>query len=819
MANKVSGLSYVLNMTTAPFVGGLKTATGAINGFVGKLGGASSAILKLTGVGAAIGAIAGGAGFGLLINSQLQVIDNNAKLADRLGVTTQALSGLQHAGDLAGVSAEGLTTGLEFMLKNVAKASEGGNELSQSFKDIGLDAARLINTKPEDAFLEIANALKAIDNPAKRALAATQIFGKSGQQLLPLMMSGAEGIRAVAAEADALGLSFSRVDAAKVEEANDAVSRMKSAFAGVFRTIAIAIAPALQGAADRVTGFGKTLVAGVKTWAPAFFGFAGQVYGVISSVFSRIYGFVVPIVSATVNFVTAVWPSIVAVIQTTGARIWQFISQLWNTVYGYTAGILTAIGSNIAANWQGYLASIVTVSNAILGAIGQLAAGAMDIVAGLWTGVATIWNWGTSLITGSTDQAQQSTTASFDSMGQTVQSWGEAIGQVMTVASYAIGHWRDVVEIAGINVAYYLVRTGNQIEYVITKVLPAVYDWGISNVKDFARYTGTVFSNLGSNIVSIMKNLPGLIKGTVKWGDVWKPLSDGFESTAKELAIPDRVVGDLETTLDATGTKLGDKYLGGLFDAMNAQDKRAAKTSKGIADTINTGLAAIKSPKLTVDVPTIPDIKAPSLPKMPVMKVDADTSALDDLTKKATEAKTALTAVFSNTAESQKLRYEAQFQAQQDKIVAPKVMAQHPTPTPANPMASMMNGAKSWWSSIAAPDTTFGKSLSNAKETFANLKLPTMPTVAPITVATAPAVSVASPTVSISPVAPEAPTAAEPQAQPLPQKAQASMRESADVIGLLKKLVDLASKGNQSLVDIANKAVNGNEIELAAMRF
>src|SRR5207247_2365101 len=104
----------------------------------------------------------------------------------------------------------------------------------------------------------IADKISKIENPAERATAAMQIFGKSGQQLLPLMMSGAEGLAAAQKEAEKLGLTYNRVDAAKVEAANDSMTRMKAVVTGVGNQLAIQLAPFIDAAATKLTALASS---------------------------------------------------------------------------------------------------------------------------------------------------------------------------------------------------------------------------------------------------------------------------------------------------------------------------------------------------------------------------------------------------------------------------------------------------------------------------------------------------------------------------------------------------------------------------------
>lgn len=281
MAGAIANLSVKLSANINAFSSGMQKAIKPLKEF-------GSQVLSLGGmvnpmVGAFAG-LAGAAGVGALVKGQMDAIDSTAKLSDRLGISTEALTGLEHAAGLSGVSTETLTGGLEKMLNTLSDAATNGGAAANTLNKMGLDATKLANMAPDQAFSAIADGLIGIQNPAARASAAMDIFGKAGQSLLPLMLSGSEGIKQAQEEAAKLGLTFSRVDAAKVELANDAISKMGDVATGIGRTLAVQFAPYITAAADAFVGLAtsgegmgakvvlvfKTVLSAIATFADYF---------------------------------------------------------------------------------------------------------------------------------------------------------------------------------------------------------------------------------------------------------------------------------------------------------------------------------------------------------------------------------------------------------------------------------------------------------------------------------------------------------------------------------------------------------------------
>lgn len=221
--------------TVSQFRTGITTAIGAV-GKIGALMGGISA-----------------AGIAFYIKRQGDAVDATAKLADRVNATTEGLVGLQHAAEINGASVESLNKGMEFMTKSLGEAATGVGEARYGLEALGLELSDLNGLKADEQFIRIAAAMSKLESAEQRAFAATKLFGRGGLALVNTLMQGERGLRAMREEADRLGLTFSRVDAAKVEQANDAMTRMGNVLQGIGRTLAIELAPLIEAAADSFT--------------------------------------------------------------------------------------------------------------------------------------------------------------------------------------------------------------------------------------------------------------------------------------------------------------------------------------------------------------------------------------------------------------------------------------------------------------------------------------------------------------------------------------------------------------------------------------
>jgi plasmid maintenance system antidote protein VapI len=251
----VKYMNVVLGMNTGKFQKGTQSAVSSLGSLKSAIGVTSGAIGALAGV---IGGAAAFLTIKALTQDSMEAIDSTAKLADRLGTSTEALLGLQHAADLSGTSADSLQSALEKMSVNLSKAKGGAAGAKDAFEQLGLNVDDLASGDPIEAVKQIADGINALPSASDRAAASMEIFGKQGIGLLSTLAEGSEGIAEMTAETVKLGLSYSRVDAAQVEAANDAISRAGKLVTGLGNQLAIQLSPYIEVAANKLTEFATT---------------------------------------------------------------------------------------------------------------------------------------------------------------------------------------------------------------------------------------------------------------------------------------------------------------------------------------------------------------------------------------------------------------------------------------------------------------------------------------------------------------------------------------------------------------------------------
>ncbi|WP_428485948.1 phage tail tape measure protein [Rhodopila sp.] len=117
--------------------------------------------------------------------------------AQKIGVTAGQFAGLSWAAKENAVSTETMTSSLEKLNKTVGGAVAGkAKDAAALFHHLGIQMkdAQGHTRSTADLLPQLADAFAKTRDPAMRALMATTLFGKAGQELLPMLMKGREAL-------------------------------------------------------------------------------------------------------------------------------------------------------------------------------------------------------------------------------------------------------------------------------------------------------------------------------------------------------------------------------------------------------------------------------------------------------------------------------------------------------------------------------------------------------------------------------------------------------------------------------------------------
>lgn len=310
--SNVATLNIAINASTGGVARGLDDTTRRITQF-GRVGQAAGAGLRSMAVqiGSAVAAFASLRAIVDRFVNSAQRLDEVRKQAIRLETTTEALSGLQYAANLAGVDAAKLQVAMEKAADGIAEAVAEGGTAAEVFSRIGLDVAQLAQLSPDQQFLRIAEAIQQIGNQSERIRTVRDIFGRAGTELLPLFADGAQNIRDLTAEAQRFGDAVGGTAAAAAENMNDAFTRSWANVSRITDEITGRLAPSIQALVEgmgRVDASGQSFQGSLQLISDTMKGVGAMVVtvgGLISGIFQTVAGVIEAIIATALKGVAA----------------------------------------------------------------------------------------------------------------------------------------------------------------------------------------------------------------------------------------------------------------------------------------------------------------------------------------------------------------------------------------------------------------------------------------------------------------------------------------------------------------------------------
>lgn len=212
---------------------------------LGKLQQSATALSSVLG-GIAAGGFVGS--LGAMVRSTVNLADELNKLSQRTGITVESLSAIQNAAELADVTTEEFTTGIRKLNLALIEAQDNTSKTAQIFKALGVDTTK----GAEVALRGISEAFNKLPDGATKAAVATEIFGRAGEKLIPLLNGGSAALDQARAAAERYGTLISGKLAADAEAFNDNLTKLgqSSRFLGV--SFANTLLPGLVSISDNL---------------------------------------------------------------------------------------------------------------------------------------------------------------------------------------------------------------------------------------------------------------------------------------------------------------------------------------------------------------------------------------------------------------------------------------------------------------------------------------------------------------------------------------------------------------------------------------
>lgn len=174
--------------------------------------------------------------------------DNIITLSMQTGQSTQQLQEFAYASELIDVSVDTLQGSLTKLTNNMQDTMNGTGNAKASFEALGVSVTNADGSmrSANDVFYETIDALGQVKNETERDAMSMDIFGRSAQDLNPLIIQGSQTLKAYADEAHNVGYVLDDEALSALGAVDDAYQRLQNTQEGVKNQLSAEFAPYLE---------------------------------------------------------------------------------------------------------------------------------------------------------------------------------------------------------------------------------------------------------------------------------------------------------------------------------------------------------------------------------------------------------------------------------------------------------------------------------------------------------------------------------------------------------------------------------------------
>lgn len=180
--------------------------------------------------------VAAGVGFTALVNKTAQAGDRIDKMSQKLGLSRQGFQELDYVLDQNGMSIDSLGMGMKSLAQQMYGVQTKAKGSSELFKELGLDAS-VAGESQEEAFKKVVSAFQGMEEGPRKAVLAQKMFGRNGQEMLPMLNASQGSIEALTDKYNKLGSAMSDEAVTNSVDFIDTLATLKASMKGFFQSL------------------------------------------------------------------------------------------------------------------------------------------------------------------------------------------------------------------------------------------------------------------------------------------------------------------------------------------------------------------------------------------------------------------------------------------------------------------------------------------------------------------------------------------------------------------------------------------------------
>lgn len=160
--------------------------------------------------------------------ASLDFANNIGEMSDKVGITTKSLQELRFAASQNGSSIEEMDAALVKFNQIVGDAASGSEEANKTFNLLGISVRNSSGEvrSLDDLLLEASDSISQFGSNSEKAALLTDLFGRAGGKLIPVLGSGSDAVRSFGIEAEKAGIIINDKAIASAKAFDDMMDKL-----------------------------------------------------------------------------------------------------------------------------------------------------------------------------------------------------------------------------------------------------------------------------------------------------------------------------------------------------------------------------------------------------------------------------------------------------------------------------------------------------------------------------------------------------------------------------------------------------------------
>lgn len=200
------------------------------------------------------GAAAAGTALVGFASKSAATADHVDKMSQKIGISRQAYQELDFICSQSGTSVDNLQAGMKSLTSAMDGAKSGTAANVEQFQKLGVSVTNADGSfrSQEEVLFDTIAALQGMDNQTEKARLATELFGRSGTELMPLLNGASGSIEEMRKQAHDLGLVLDDELIDNGVNLTDSLDQTKRAFARIGTQLGGSLMPIVEQASDYI---------------------------------------------------------------------------------------------------------------------------------------------------------------------------------------------------------------------------------------------------------------------------------------------------------------------------------------------------------------------------------------------------------------------------------------------------------------------------------------------------------------------------------------------------------------------------------------